>query len=80
MCVRSSQSVRRKLLPCFFSSLVSCSFRKSEKFGVMNRCLWCEHYKRFCDEMEKEEEELFAEVDEMRKGSRRGGSVEQTQE
>ncbi len=64
-------------LPCvFFANEILCSFRKSEKSGVTNRCLLCEHYKRFCDEIEKEEEAFFGEVDKMRKGSLRGGSGE----
>jgi len=67
MCARSSQSTKRQLLPCVFSSHVSCSFRKSEKFRIMSKCSGCEHYKRFIEEMEREEEEFWNEVDESNK-------------
>ena len=57
-------SARRKLSSCLFSSHVPCSFRKSEKSGMMRRCPMCGHYKRFVNEMEREEEEFWSEVDE----------------
>lgn len=55
-----------KILSCMFLSDVLCSFRKSEEFGVMNRCLKCPHYQRFLREMEEEEEEFWEEVDRFR--------------
>ena len=48
---------RGKLLSCFFDDDVLCSFRKSEKSGIMNRCFKCPFYKKFVEEMEKEEED-----------------------
>lgn len=52
-----------KLLPCAFLLDVLCSYRKSEKSGVMGRCLKCEHYMRFIREMDKEDEEMDKEVE-----------------
>ena len=57
----------KKLLSCFFLPDVLCSFRKSEKFGVMSRCLKCPFYAKFMREMEEEEEEFWDEVDKIRK-------------
>jgi hypothetical protein len=51
-----------KLLSCAFLPDVLCSYRKSEKSGVMGRCLKCEHYARFIREMDREEEEIDREV------------------
>jgi hypothetical protein len=47
-----------KVLSCMFWNDVLCSFRKYEKFGLMNRCLKCEHYLRFEREMDEEDQEL----------------------
>ena len=55
--------VESKLLSCFFLTDVLCSFRKTEEFGVMDRCLRCSHYKRFMREMEEEEDEMWEEID-----------------
>lgn len=52
-----------KLLSCAFLLDVLCSYRKSEKSGVMGRCLKCEHYARFIREMDKEDEEMDKEVE-----------------
>jgi len=52
-----------KLLSCAFLPDVLCSYRKSEKSGVMGRCLKCEHYARFIREMDREEEEIDREVE-----------------
>ena len=52
-----------KLLSCFFLDDVLCSFRRSEKFGMMDRCESCEHYKRFNREMAEEEDKFFDGVD-----------------
>ena len=59
--------VEKKLLSCVFLADVLCSFRKSEHFGVMSRCLKCSHYARFVREMAEEEEEFWDEVDKIRK-------------
>jgi len=59
-------SARRKLPSCLFSFHVPCLFRKSEKSGIMRRCSGCGHYKRFVEEMEREEGEFWNEVDELR--------------
>lgn len=57
----------KKILPCVFFDDVLCSFRRSEKFGIMNRCLKCPHYRRFMRDMEEEEERVWAEIDRIRK-------------
>lgn len=44
-----------------------CSYRKSEKFTVMDRCLKCKHYRRFMWEMAEEDERVMDEIDEIRK-------------
>jgi len=69
---KNACATREKFLSCLFSSHVPCSFRKSEKSGIMPRCSGCGHYKRFVNEVEREEEEFWKEVDE----ENRGGSVE----
>jgi hypothetical protein len=57
--------LKSKVLPCAFLTDVLCSFRKSEEFGIMDRCLKCKHYLRFMAEMqaaeEKEDAEFFEE-------------------
>ena len=60
-------SVEKKLLFCFFLPNVLCGFRKSEKFGIMDRCLKCEHYARFLKEMAEEDEEFWDEEAKIRK-------------
>lgn len=52
-----------KSAPCLFVLDVLCSYRKSEKFGVMDRCERCVHYFRFLKEMEEEEDEFFEEAE-----------------
>jgi predicted ATP-dependent serine protease len=54
----------KKLFSCTFWVDVVCSHRKSDKSGIMGRCLKCEHYARFIREMEKEDEEMDKEVEE----------------
>lgn len=54
-------------LHCVFQNDVLCSFRKSERSGVMNRCFKCEEYVRFMREMDDEEDEFWVEVDAERK-------------
>ena len=57
-----------KALHCLFKVKVFCSFRKSDKvFGIMDRCLKCEHYLSFLKEMQEEDEKVMHEVDEMEK-------------
>ena len=60
-------SVEKKLLSCFFLPDVLCSWRKSEKLGLMDRCLKCPFYFKFMREMEEQEEEFWDEVDSIRK-------------
>ena len=55
-----------KVLSCVFSSDVSCSFRKSEKFGIMNRCLRCPHYKKWEKTMDEEDERITDKVERIR--------------
>jgi hypothetical protein len=61
------KSVMKKLLSCLFLLDVLCVFRKTEKFGIMNRCSKCLHYKRFLREMEEEEEQFWEEEEKIRK-------------
>lgn len=56
-----------KVLSCFFLDDVLCSYRKSEKFTVMDRCFKCPHFRRFMHEMAEEDEKVMAEIDEIRK-------------
>lgn len=56
-----------KMLPCVFLLDVLCSFRKSEKFAIMNRCFDCPHFKRFEREMDEEDERVMDEIDKIRK-------------
>jgi hypothetical protein len=49
----------KKVLSCIFFTDVFCSFRKSERFAVMDRCFECPQYLRFEREMDEEEEEFF---------------------
>jgi len=56
-----------KLLSCVFFSDVLCSFRKSARFYVMDRCPECSHYKRFEQQMDKEERKTMEEFDEIRR-------------
>ena len=64
--------VKRKILSCLFLLDVLCSYRKTEGFGVMDRCLKCPHYFRFVREMEEEEEAFFEEVDRIRRNEPHG--------
>ena len=54
-----------KPLSCMFKLKVLCSFRKSEKFGVMDRCLKCRYYEEFLREMAEEDEKVMDEIDRM---------------
>lgn len=53
--IMHKEIVKPQLLSCVFLTDVLCSYRKSEKFGVMGRCLKCEHYVRFIREMDEED-------------------------
>jgi hypothetical protein len=52
---------------CFFSNDVVCSWRKSDKFGVMDRCLKCKHYQEFLRVMDEEDQKVMDEIDRMRR-------------
>ena len=56
-----------RLFSCAFLPDVFCSFRKSEKFALMDRCLKCPHYKRFEREMDEEDEKVMDEIEKIRK-------------
>jgi len=53
----------KKLFFCTFLLDVVCSYRNSDKSGIMDRCLKCQHYARFIREMEKEDEEMDKEAE-----------------
>ena len=59
--------VKPKILGCLFLLDVLCSFRKSEGFGVMDRCMKCPHYEEFLRVMDAEDEKVMDEIDEMRR-------------
>jgi hypothetical protein len=61
------KDLKLKSYSCIFEPDVLCSFRHSEGSYVLDRCLTCEHYRRFAEEMEKEEAEFFENVDRIRK-------------
>jgi len=62
-----SHSVEKKLLSCLFLPDVLCLYRRYGKFGVMDRCLKCIHYKRFLRDMAEEDEKVMDEIDEIRR-------------
>jgi len=70
-CLTSLESVvlsaEKKLFSCFFLLDVLCSFRKGERFGVMDRCMKCSHYFRFLRVMAEEDEKVMDEIDRMRR-------------
>jgi len=55
-----------KALSCLFLSDILCSFRKTEKFGIMDRCLKCRYYEEFLQIMAEEDEKVMNEIDRMR--------------
>jgi len=59
--------VESKILACLFMLDVLCSFRKSLKFGLMDRCMKCSHYFRFLRVMAEEDEKVMDEIDRMRR-------------
>jgi hypothetical protein len=54
-------------LPCLFRDDVPCPYRRDKKFGLMVRCFKCSHYERFMTEMQKEDERIMDEIDEIRR-------------
>jgi hypothetical protein len=52
---------------CVFTNDVVCSYRKSVKVRMMDRCFECSELARFERKMEEEEEKFFNEVDEVRR-------------
>jgi len=52
---------------CLFLSDVVCSFVKSDKPAILDRCFSCPEYVRFNREMQEEEDEFFKECDMIRK-------------
>ena len=65
--VKGASLVEKKILLCVFLPDVLCSFRKSERLGVMEHCFSCDHYERFMREMFEEESKFWNEVDRIRK-------------
>ena len=57
----------KKILSCLFLPDVLCSFRKNDKFVVLDRCLKCPHYREFEREMDEEDAREMAEIDRIRK-------------
>jgi len=55
-----------KSLSCLFLPDILCSFRKTEKFGIMDRCLKCRYYEEFLREMQAEDEKVMDEIDRWR--------------
>ena len=60
-------SVKEKVLSCLFVLDVLCSCRRYDKLGIMGRCLKCPHYERFLREMDKEDQKVMDEIDEIRR-------------
>lgn len=58
---------KSKILSCLFLPDILCSFRKTEKFGIMDRCLRCRYYEEFLQIMAEEDEKVMDEIDKMRR-------------
>ena len=56
-----------KILSCLFLPDIFCSFRKTEKFGIMDKCLKCRYYEEFLQIMAEEDEKVMDEIDQMRR-------------
>ena len=69
-----------KVLSCVFWNDVLCSFRKSESFGIMERCFTCRHHERFLFAMADQDEKEAYEVDELHELSRVHESGEMSDE
>jgi hypothetical protein len=52
---------------CWLRNDVICSYRKSAKSGMTDRCLSCAELERFEREMDEEDEKMMDEIDEIRK-------------
>jgi RNase P subunit RPR2 len=62
------KDLKPKSFTCVFDPDVLCSYRYREGSNVvLDKCLSCEHYRRFSEEMEKEEAEAFDEFDRLQK-------------
>jgi len=55
--------VESKVLSCVLYDDILCVHRKTEKFGLMDRCLECSHYERFLAEMLEQDMKEFEEID-----------------
>lgn len=53
----------KKILSCVFLLDVLCSYQRSEKPVILERCWDCPHYRRFLMEAEEEEEQFWDEVE-----------------
>ena len=51
---------------CVFFNDVVCSFRKSDRVGVMDRCFKCSHFERHERMMDEQESEFWDYVDRVR--------------
>jgi hypothetical protein len=56
-----------KVFKCAFFEDVLCSFRKSEKFAILDQCFKCPHYSRFEREMDEEDQKVMDAIDEERR-------------
>jgi len=56
-----------KVFSCLFLLDILCSYRKTEKLGVMDRCLNCRYYREFLCIMDEEDQKVMDEIDEMRR-------------
>ena len=59
--------VEPKVLSCLFLPHILCSYRKTEKLGVMDRCLNCRYYREFLRIMHAEDMKVMDEIDRMRR-------------
>jgi hypothetical protein len=63
----SNGSSKNPLLRCVFLNDVLCSFRKSDKFTILDKCSNCPHFTRFEREMGEEDQRIMDEIDEERR-------------
>jgi len=56
-----------KILSCVFNDKVLCSYRKSEDFGIMDRCFSCRHHADFVRFMDEQDAEVMDEIDRIRR-------------
>jgi len=57
----------RTLFSCVLFDKVLCSFRVNDEDYFMHRCYRCREYERFMREMQKEDERVMQEIDNIRK-------------